>query len=57
MLLLETIVTIDVLDGRYQGYRSSSTTRAQLTAAGFTDIDLIWDDARMFPSVVTRKLV
>ena len=56
-LLLETIVTIDVLNGRYQGYRSSSTTRAQLTAAGFTDIDLIWDDARMFPSVVARKPV
>jgi len=54
-LLLEGIVTRDVLDARYMGYRSSPVTGAQLSAVGFDDVEFIWDDARMFPSVVARK--
>lgn len=51
----ERIVALDILESRYQGYRSSTTMLAQLTAVGFEDIELVWDDARLFPSVVARK--
>jgi len=35
--------------------RSTSITKLQLQNAGFEEIQVIWDDARMFPTVVARK--
>jgi hypothetical protein len=54
-LLLQKIVFVDILDARWQCYRSTEQTQAQLTLAGYTDIEFIYDKARIFPTVVAYK--
>ncbi|OZH53831.1 hypothetical protein AFK68_15025 [Hydrocoleum sp. CS-953] len=54
-LLLSEIIFFDVLDVKFTAFRSSSTTKLQLQTVGFDDIEFIWDNARIFPTVVARK--
>ncbi|MDR3476479.1 MAG: class I SAM-dependent methyltransferase [Gammaproteobacteria bacterium] len=54
-LLLQKIIFVDILDARWQCYRSTEQTRAQLTSVGYTNIEFIYDKARMFPTVVAYK--
>ena len=54
-LRLQKLVFAYILDARFQCYRTPVTTEAQLRAAGFTDIALTWDEARIFPTVTARK--
>ena len=54
-LRLQKLVFVYILDARFQCYRTPATTEAQLRAAGFTDIALTWDEARIFPTVTARK--
>lgn len=54
-LLLQKIIFVDIIDAKWQCFRSSELTRLQLEAAGFKDINFIYDTARMFPTVVAYK--
>lgn len=54
-LLLQKIIFSDIIDAKWQCFRSSELTRSQLEAAGFTDINFIYDTAKMFPTVVAYK--
>lgn len=54
-LLLQKIIFADIIEAKWQCYRSSEQTNAQLKSAGFGNIQLIYDDAKMFPTVVAYK--
>lgn len=54
-MLQEKIIFADILESKWRCFRSSSTTLSQLEAAGFEDIEFIYDEARIFPTVVARK--
>ncbi len=53
-LLLKTIF-IDIIEAKCQCFRSSEETKNQLESAGFTDIQFIYDEAKLFPTVVAYK--
>lgn len=54
-LLLQKIILVDIIEVRFQCYRSSLQTLTQLKAVGFNDIQFIYDDAKIFPTVVAYK--
>lgn len=54
-LLLQQIVFAYILGFNFQGLRSSVTTRTQLELAGFQEVQVIWDQARVFPTLVAHK--
>ncbi|RKZ93724.1 MAG: class I SAM-dependent methyltransferase [Candidatus Parabeggiatoa sp. nov. 1] len=54
-LLLQKIVFYDVLDAKWQCFRTSKTTLSQLQTVGFCEIEFIYDDAHIFPTVVAHK--
>ena len=54
-LLLQKIIFADIIEAKWQCYRSSEQTYKQLSAAGFNQIEFIYDDAKMFPTVVAIK--
>ncbi|WP_371357411.1 class I SAM-dependent methyltransferase [Hydrocoleum sp. CS-953] len=54
-LLLSKIVFFDILDVKFTAFRSSSTTKLQLQTVGFDEIEFIWDNARIYPTVTARK--
>lgn len=54
-LLLQKILMVDIIDAKFQCYTSSEVTKKQLLKAGFSDIQFIYDRARMFPTTVAIK--
>lgn len=54
-LLLQKIIFVDVVETKFQCYRSTEKTRKQLELAGFRDIQFINDEARIFPTVIAYK--
>jgi SAM-dependent methyltransferase len=44
-----------VLEAKFQVYRTESETREQLKAAGFSDVEVIYDSKGLFPTVIARK--
>ncbi|MCP0914048.1 MULTISPECIES: class I SAM-dependent methyltransferase [Legionella] len=54
-LLLQQIIFLDILDAKFQCFRSSAQTEHYLAAAGFKDIAFIYDSARIFPTVIAEK--
>ncbi|WP_108650481.1 class I SAM-dependent methyltransferase [Dongshaea marina] len=55
-LSLQKSVFADLLGVNWQQYRSEQLTRQQLQHAGFSEIEFIYDEARMFPTVVASRL-
>ncbi|OGN61792.1 MAG: hypothetical protein A3F09_00985 [Chlamydiae bacterium RIFCSPHIGHO2_12_FULL_49_11] len=53
--LLQKIIFADILDCRWQTYRSEEKTRNLLKSTGFTEVEMIYDTARMFPTVIATK--
>lgn len=53
--LLQKIVFVDVLDAKWQAYRTAETVKKQLQQAGFKEIVIIYDKAHVFPTVISRK--
>ena len=53
--LLQRIIFSDLMNAKWQCFRTSEQTRAQLQAAGFQKIEFIYDAARIFPTVVAEK--
>lgn len=54
-LLKQKIIFADVIQAKFQCYHSSEQTKKQLETAGFTDIQFIYDKAKIFPTVVAYK--
>ncbi|MCL2933347.1 MAG: class I SAM-dependent methyltransferase [Trichodesmium sp. MAG_R03] len=54
-LLLSKIMMFDILDVNITAFRSSLTTKLQLETVGFNEIEFVFDNARMYPTVVGRK--
>jgi SAM-dependent methyltransferase len=54
-LLLQKIIFVDILDSKFQCYRSTAFTQTQLESVGFSRIEFIQDKANMFPTVVAYK--
>lgn len=54
-LLLQKTLFVDILGVKWQCFRSSFQTQAQLESVGFKDIQFIYDQAHMFPTVTAIK--
>lgn len=54
-LLKQKAIFADTLHAKWQCYRSTDTTREQLTSVGFINLEFIPDDAHLFPTVVAIK--
>lgn len=54
-LILQKILFSDIIGAKWQCYRSSDETIGQLKSVGFEKLRLIYDDAKIFPTVVAQK--
>ncbi len=54
-LLLQKIIFADIIQAKWQCYRSSEQTHAQLKSVGFENTRFIYDEAKIFPTVVACK--
>ncbi|NER08490.1 MAG: hypothetical protein F6K17_41130 [Okeania sp. SIO3C4] len=54
-ILLSKIIFTDILNSKLKGFRSSSTKKLQLQTVGFDEIELIWDNSRIYLTVVANK--
>jgi len=55
-LLMQKIIFVDIIEAKWQCYRSSEQIEKQLQAAGFKEIEFIYDEAKLFPTVVAYKI-
>lgn len=54
-LLKQKIIFVDVLEAKWQCFRTSAKTQLQLESVGFERIKFIYDKAKLFPTVVAYK--
>ncbi|SDB81446.1 class I SAM-dependent methyltransferase [Acinetobacter boissieri] len=54
-LQLQKLIFVDILKVKWSAYRTVDTTKQQLTSAGFKNIEIVYDDAGMFPTVIAHK--
>lgn len=54
-LLQQKIIFVDIIQSKWQCYRSTKKTEEQLTQAGFKSIQFINDSAKIFPTVIAIK--
>ena len=54
-LLLQQIIFADIIDAKWQCFQSTEKMHQQLASIGFRNIEFIYDDAHMFPTVVAFK--
>jgi len=54
--LLQKIVFADVLECKWQIFRSEELVKSQLLDAGFTEIEVFYDEAHIFPTVIAKKV-
>lgn len=54
-LELQKLIFIDILQVKWSAYRTEQQTIAQLKEAGFSQIEIIYDRAAIFPTVVATK--
>jgi SAM-dependent methyltransferase len=54
-VLKQKIIFVDILQAKWQCFRSSEQTLEQLRALGYENIDFIYDPAKLFPTVVAYK--
>lgn len=53
--LMQKIILGDVAGVKWQVFRSEEQTKSQLRDAGFDSIEIHYDDAHIFPTIVARK--
>jgi SAM-dependent methyltransferase len=53
--LLQKILFVDILEGKWQVFRSEQTVRSQIEQAGFEVIEILYDKAHIFPTVIAKK--
>lgn len=54
-MMLQKTLFIDIIGAKFQCFSSSEQTYQQLASIGFKDIQFIYDDARIFPTVIAFK--
>lgn len=54
-LRIQKIILSYILSVRFQAFRTEKQTIQQLTEAGFTDIQILYDKAKIFPTIVGVK--
>jgi SAM-dependent methyltransferase len=54
-VLIQKIFVTDLLDAPWQSFCTTDQMNSQLTQAGFADIQFIYDDAHLMPTVCARK--
>lgn len=54
-LLLQKTIFVDIMAAKFRCFRSTQETKEQLSSVGFKDIEVIFDQAKMFPTVVAYK--
>jgi uncharacterized protein involved in tolerance to divalent cations/SAM-dependent methyltransferase len=54
-LLKQKIIFVDILEAKWQCFRTSAQTQSQLESVGFERIEFIYDKAKLFPTVVAYK--
>lgn len=53
--LFQKIIIGDVLSAKWQAYRTEEQTKSQLAEAGFEEIEILYDKAHIFPTVIAKK--
>jgi len=53
--LLQRIVFKEIIGAKWQCYRSEEQTLAQLRRVGFSDIEVTYDKAKIFPTLLAKK--
>jgi SAM-dependent methyltransferase len=53
--LLQKILFADILDCKWQTFRSEQAVRSQLLEAGFKEVEIIYDKAHIFPTAIAKK--
>lgn len=54
-LLLQRIIFADIITAKWQCFRSTQQTKQQLEAAGFSNVQFVYDQAHIFPTVIAIK--
>ena len=54
-VLMEKVVFQDVLGCKWRNFRTLDEIYEDFSSAGFTDVQLIFDQARIFPTVIAHK--
>ena len=54
-VIKQKAISVDILQGKWQSYRTEAQTRQHLEAAGFKISDVIYDLQGMFPTVIAEK--
>ncbi|MGB8699921.1 MAG: class I SAM-dependent methyltransferase [Thermosynechococcaceae cyanobacterium] len=54
-MLQQKLLYTDILNFNPKGLRSSTTTKTQLSKVGFENLELIWDEAQIFPTIIAHK--
>jgi len=52
---LQKLLFVDILEGKWQFFRSAEQSTQQLKNAGFIDIEIIYDESHIFPTIVAIK--
>jgi SAM-dependent methyltransferase len=53
--LMQKIIFADILECKWQVFRSEENVKRQLHSAGFGEIEVIYDDAHIFPTILAKK--
>ena len=53
--LLQKFIFSDLLEAKWQIYRSEEEVKSQLEKAGFCDIEIVYDRAHIFPTIIGKK--
>lgn len=48
-------IFVDLLQAKWQTFRTEESTRLQLESVGFTELEFIYDSQGMFPTVIAKK--
>jgi len=54
--VLQKIIFADILSVKWQVFRTEETVKSHLQKAGFGDIEIHYDHAHIFPTVVAKKI-
>jgi hypothetical protein len=53
--LLQKILFMDILPSKWQAFRSQEQVEKQLREAGFSDLEIHYDEAHVFPTIIAKK--
>jgi len=54
-LMLQKLIFVDLIETKFQNYQCSWKMKSSLASIGYVDIEIIYDKARMFPTIVAYK--